>query len=201
MNRDYLSNLIFGVTFLNLAIVGSCTLVLGYTFFIMVRLGAIMCNLIMGLALILNSSSKSKSSPLYKPYWLGMIMCNIIIVKMIDTSYPIVSISSFIFILGLVIVMLSLFSLKGSFTVTPMLSEIKTHYAYTFVRHPMYLGESIMVLSCVIAGKTPISILVFIVYLSIAIFRIQEEERLLLQMNQYKIYRLNTRWRLLPYIW
>jgi len=201
MNRNYLSNLLFGTTFLNLTVVGICTLTFSCTFLTMVRLGAIICNLIMGIILILNNSSEAKSSPLYKPYWLGMIICNIIVVKMIDTSYPATNISSVFFIIGLIIVIVSLFSLGRSFAVTPMLSKIKTHYIYTFVRHPMYLGESIMLLSCIIAIETIIATLLFSIYMVITVFRIQEEEKLLLQTVQYKRYCSNTRWKLFPHIW
>ena len=201
MNRSYLSNLIFGATFLNLAIVGIYTITFSCTFLTMVRLGAIICNFIMGIILILNNNSKAKSSPLYKPYWLGMIICNILIVKMIKNSYPATNIALLLFAIGFIIVMLSLFSLGRSFAVTPMLAKIKTHYIYRFVRHPMYLGESIMLLSCVIASKTIISILLFFLYMTITTLRIQEEEKLLLQTDEYKKYCSNTTWKLFPYIW
>ena len=201
MSRDYLSNLIFGATFLNLTIVGICTLDLCCTFLTVVRLGAVICNLSMGIILIFNNRSKAESSPLYKPYWLGMIVCNIIAVKMVDISYPAISISSLIYLAGVVIVMTSLFSLGCSFAVTPMLSKIKTRYIYKLVRHPMYLGESIMLLSCTIAGETMVSVLWFFLYMVMTLLRIQEEEKLLSQTEQYKRYCSNTRWRLIPYVW
>lgn len=201
MNKSYLSNFIFGITFLNLAIVGICTLTYSCTFLSIVRLGAILCNFIMGIILIFNNSSKAESSPFHNPYWLGMIICNIIIVKMIDNSILVINISSLLFIIGFMIVLISLFSLGCSFAVTPMLSKIKTHYIYTFVRHPMYLGESIMLLSCIIASETKISILFFSLYMTVTVFRIKEEEKLLLQTDKYKKYCENIRWRLFPYIW
>lgn len=200
MNKDYLSNLIFGATFLNLTIVGSCTLTISCTFLTMVRLGAIICNFIMGIILIFNNCSKAKYSPLYKPYWLGMILCNILIVKMIEISYLAVHIA-LLYAIGFIIVMLSLFSLGHSFTVTPMRSKIKTNYIYRFVRHPMYLGESIMLLSCVVASETIMSILFFFFYITNMILRIHEEEKLLLQTDEYKWYCSKTRWKLLPYVW
>lgn len=202
MNRDHLSNLIFGATFINLAIVGICTLTTIDTFLTMARLGVILCNCIMGTILLFNNGSKSSSSPLHRPYWLGMIICNIAIVKMVGTTYSINSISSYIFTVGLITVMLSLFSLGRSFSVTPMLSEIKTGFIYSLVRHPMYLGESIMLLSCVIAGnKFVLSSIIFVIYSFIMVLRIKEEEKLLSQTSRYKKYNAQTRWRLLPYIW
>ena len=119
---------------------------------------------------------------------------------MIKISYPVAHIA-LLYVIGFIIVMLSLFSLGHSFAVTPMLSKIKTHYIYRFVRHPMYLGESIMLFSCVVASETIISILVFFLYLTNMVLRIQEEEKLLLQTDEYKGYCTKTRWRLFPYVW
>ena len=201
MNKDYLSNLTFGATFLNLTMVGIYTLIFSDTFLTVVRLGAIICNFIMGVILILNNSSKAKSSPLYKPYWLGMILCNIFIVKMIENSCPAIHIASLLYAIGFIIVMLSLFSLGQSFAVTPMLSKIKTQYIYRYVRHPMYLGESMMLFSCVLASETIMSILIFFLYIANTLLRIQEEEKLLLQTDEYKEYCSKTRWKLFPYIW
>jgi protein-S-isoprenylcysteine O-methyltransferase Ste14 len=58
-----------------------------------------------------------------------------------------------------------------------------------------------MLLSCVIAGNTLASFITFVVYSSIMVFRIKEEEKLLSQTSRYKAYNVQTRWRLLPYIW
>jgi protein-S-isoprenylcysteine O-methyltransferase Ste14 len=155
----------------------------------------------MGGLLLFNSHSKAVSSPLHRPYWLGMIICNIFVVKMVDTTCSAICVPSFIYLVGTVFVILSLFSLWSSFAVIPMLSKIRTRYTYSIIRHPMYLGEIVMLLSCVIASETVLSLLIFLIFLLFTILRIQEEENLLLQTNQYKEYCSNTRWKLLPYIW
>ena len=201
MNRDYLTNLTFGITFLNLAIVGITALNLECTFQTVVRLGSVLCNLMMGTLLLFNKRSVSAHGPLYKPFWLLMIICNMLIVKMIDGEQPALSVASFLFVTGLVAVLFSLFSLGGSFAVTPMSSEVKTRFAYGLVRHPMYLGESVMVMACVLATRNLLSIPVFLLFVLSVVLRIREEEALLVKSEQYRLYCTSTRWRIIPFVW
>lgn len=201
MNRSYFVNLLFGLTFLNLTVVGMFSLTCSFTFFSMVRLSIVMCNFVMGLMLICNKNSILVSSPLYRPYWLLMIVCNIVVVKLIDELHPLVGIASVVFIIGATILLLSLCSLRGSFAVIPMVSPIKTNFLYRLVRHPMYLGESLMLLACTIASNTGISFIVFIAYLATMILRVKEEEKLLSLNTKYESYCLKVTWRLLPHIW
>ncbi len=200
MNKTHLTNISFGITFLNLSIVGLCTLTFSCTFLTIVRLGALLCNLVMGVTLLFNNQSISTYNPLYKPYWLGMIVCNIIMVKMISPncqSYGIMG----LFIIGIIIVIVSLFSIGNSFAVTPMLSEIKTGFVYKIIRHPMYLGENLMIFSCSLASLTPISVAIFIGCGYFTVQRICIEERLLSNTNEYMEYCKDTPWKLIPYVW
>ena len=124
-----------------------------------------------------------------------------LIVKMIDGEQPALSIASVLFVTGLVAVLFSLFSLGGSFAVTPMSSEVKTRFAYGLVRHPMYLGESVMVMACVLATRNLLSIPVFLLYVLSVVLRIREEEALLVKSEQYRLYCTSTRWRIIPFVW
>lgn len=171
------------------------------TFFAMVRLCIVLFNFVMGIMLIRNKKSILVSSPLHRPYWLLMIVCNIVVVKLIDELHPLVDIASIVFMIGTIILLFSLCSLRGSFAVVPMVSPIKTQFLYHVVRHPMYLGESLMLLACVIASKTPISYIVYVAYLTTMILRIKEEEKLLSLNTEYESYCLKVTWRLLPNIW
>ena len=201
MNRDYLTNVLFGVTFLNLALVGLAALKFQCSFLALVRLGALSCNLLMGVALLFNKKSVSGNMPLYKPYWLGMIICNIIIVKQITPhcSYP--GLVSSFFIIGLSVVLVSIVSMGKSFSVTPMISKIRTRFAYSYVRHPMYLGESLMLASCTVTSNLYLSMPVFLFYMYFVVKRIKEEELLLQKSESYRKYCSDTPWRLFPYVW
>lgn len=201
MNLRNFTNIAFGITFLNLALVGLCALTLDATFPTLVRLGALICNITMGGLLLSSHPASSASSPLDKPYWLGAIICNAAIVKNINDAQPFHCISSFLFIIGLSFTLFSLYSLGRSFAVTPMHSKIKTHKAYTLVRHPIYLGESIMILSCVLATSAISSYITFVLYLLITALRIREEEALLLNEPQYQNFCKKTRWKILPFVW
>lgn len=200
MIRAHLVNVLFGITLFNLAIIGIHSLKISYTFLFMARLCIIASNLVMGALLICNKRSQLGRSPLSKPYWLGMIICNVAIFKFISEVHPIISAASFVFIAGFSILLLALFAINSSFSVTPMVSSIKTKSLYGIIRHPMYFGESIMLLSCVFASITRLSYLVFVIYIISMIFRINEEENVL-QSDEYKSYCMQVPWRLFPYVW
>ncbi len=201
MSKGHFTNLVFGITFLNLVIVGLCNLSLTSSFFTMARFGALLCNLLMGIFLLFSRKSHTEATPLHRPYWLGMIVSNIFIFKMVDVSYPFFSVAAVIFVLGTLMVVVSLFSIGDSFAVTPMTSEIKTRFAYTFVRHPMYFGETLMVMACVLASSSPFSVVALLFFVYFTIRRILSEEDLLLRTSGYMDYCSHTRWRLLPFIW
>ena len=148
----------------------------------------------MGFTLLFCNGTTRNSPSMHKPYWLGAILCNAFIVKLIDEKYSVLSIPSFLFIIGVFLTLSSLFSLGKSFAVTPMLCNIKTKKCYSYVRHPMYLGESIIMLSCLLATKSPVSIFIYILYLFYTIKRIHEEECLLLKAHKYQEYCKCTPW-------
>ena len=171
------------------------------TFLVAVRCCAVLSNIVMGLLLLLNREAVSEASPLHRPYWLGMILCNIFVVKMVDSAVPLISIASLLLAVGFVLTLLSLLSLGSSFAVTPMTSKIKTRVLYAVVRHPIYLGESLMLLSCVVACRSIWAIPLYLLFMVVTALRIGEEERLLSNSAEYREYTKRTRWRLLPYIW
>jgi protein-S-isoprenylcysteine O-methyltransferase Ste14 len=73
---------------------------------------------------------------------------------------------------------------------------------YTIVRHPMYMGLSLMILSTPLALGSYWAIIPAILIIPINVFRvIGEEEVLLRDLTGYKDYCSKTRYRLIPYIW
>lgn len=201
MSKGYLVNIVFSVTFVNLAIVGMSTLSLDGTLYSMVRTGGIVCNIAMAVCLLLNKHAVADASPLHRPYWLGMIASNIAVVKMMDMHCTMFGVGGVCFLVGMAIVLVSLFSMGNSFAVTPMMSTIRTSSVYSVVRHPMYLGESIMVMACILSAASHVSLLLLIPYVFFTVMRIRDEERLLLESDQYRRYCARTRWRLFPGLW
>jgi protein-S-isoprenylcysteine O-methyltransferase Ste14 len=73
---------------------------------------------------------------------------------------------------------------------------------YRIVRHPMYLGASVMFLFAPLALGSYFALPVFALFIPIIVFRLLNEERILRQeLPGYNEYCLHTRFRLVPYLW
>jgi protein-S-isoprenylcysteine O-methyltransferase Ste14 len=73
---------------------------------------------------------------------------------------------------------------------------------YAIVRHPMYLGLLLMILSTPLALGSYWAILPALLCIPMNVFRIKGEEEVLLRdLTGYKDYCLKTRYRLIPLIW
>ncbi|MGN0223890.1 MAG: methyltransferase family protein [Muribaculaceae bacterium] len=201
MKRDYLINVLFGITFINLAVIGCRTIDFSATFVTALRLGAMVLNLLMAVALFSNRYSVSGPDVWRKPYWLGMIASNILVVQLVDAAHPLLSVATALLGVGLVITLFALIALGRSFAVTPMMGKIKTDKAYSLVRHPIYLGESVMVVACTLASSTPWAWAALALFALCTVLRINQEEALLRTSSTYLSYCQSTRYKLLPYIY
>ncbi|MGB7862484.1 MAG: isoprenylcysteine carboxylmethyltransferase family protein [Candidatus Sulfotelmatobacter sp.] len=73
---------------------------------------------------------------------------------------------------------------------------------YRIVRHPMYLGASVMFLFAPLALGSYFALPVFALLIPIIVFRLRNEEKVLRQeLPGYAEYCLNTRFRLVPFLW
>ena len=73
---------------------------------------------------------------------------------------------------------------------------------YSFIRHPMYLGTSVMFVFTPLALGSWWALPIFMFLPVVLIIRMLDEERLLKkELPGYKEYCLKTRYRLIPYIW
>jgi protein-S-isoprenylcysteine O-methyltransferase Ste14 len=73
---------------------------------------------------------------------------------------------------------------------------------YSVVRHPMYLGTSIMYLATPVALGSYWGIIPFAAFSLILVLRIHNEEKVLSeQLPGYKEYCKNVRYRMIPFIW
>ncbi len=73
---------------------------------------------------------------------------------------------------------------------------------YGIVRHPMYLGASVMFLFAPLALGSYFALPVFALFIPIIVFRLLNEEKALRQeLPGYAEYCLHTRFRLVPLVW
>ncbi len=92
-------------------------------------------------------------------------------------------------LLGPALVLLSLFYLQRSFSVTPQARSLKQGGPYAFIRHPMYAGNILSALGVGLLLGTPESLLLSFAIAGFQIGRAYFEERILLcAFPDYSVY-------------
>jgi protein-S-isoprenylcysteine O-methyltransferase Ste14 len=103
--------------------------------------------------------------------------------------------------LGLVWMVVALAYLGRCFGLFPEVRGLVTRGPYGWVRHPLYLGEMVMVAGLLLPLASPLALLLFVLIVVLQIMRtFYEEQALLRAFPQYRDYMTHTR-RLLPGIW
>ena len=73
---------------------------------------------------------------------------------------------------------------------------------YGIVRHPMYTATTLLFLSMPLVLGSPLSLAIMLLYLPLIAKRIRSEESLLEEnLEGYKEYKQQVRYRLIPFIW
>jgi protein-S-isoprenylcysteine O-methyltransferase Ste14 len=73
---------------------------------------------------------------------------------------------------------------------------------YAVVRHPMYLGATLMFVGAPLLTGAATALLAMLALVAILAVRIGDEEALLVkELEGYAEYRRRVRWRLVPYLW
>jgi protein-S-isoprenylcysteine O-methyltransferase Ste14 len=151
-----------------------------------------------------NETSK-KTPVFFKLYYLGFILPGIDF-RFNWSNEPVwLVIVSNIIVFGAYIFIFFIFN-ENAYASTVIQVENEQHVIttgpYSIIRHPMYLGMVLMSLFMPLALGSYFSLIPMLFIIPITLFRIKNEEDLLLKkLNGYKEYCLKTTYRLIPLIW
>lgn len=109
--------------------------------------------------------------------------------------------SQVILILGTAVTITSVCWLGKSFAILPALRQVVRSGPYRLIRHPIYLGELLMVCGCSFAEIDWPGFLIVCGAITFVVVRIRVEENLLGTTNEYLEYREKVKWRLVPGLW
>jgi protein-S-isoprenylcysteine O-methyltransferase Ste14 len=99
---------------------------------------------------------------------------------------------------GILLSLWALLSLRGSFSIAPEDRGVVATGTYQWLRHPMYAGEILSFLGLLVSNLTIWNLLVFCVILFLLLHRVQQEEKII---YQYEDYIEKVKWRMIPYVW
>ena len=105
------------------------------------------------------------------------------------------------FIVGTAVALLSLWFLGRSFAIFPARREVVSRGVYRIVRHPMYVGELMLIAAMFVAGPSWLRLLPLVAAVPLVMIRIRAEEQLFADETAYQQYRSDVRWRLVPGSW
>jgi len=111
-----------------------------------------------------------------------------------------------LFVSGTVLTVAAFVTLAGNFAVLPAVRGLTNSGPYRWVRHPAYLGETILVLACCLANIDVIAIGILLTTIAAVVLRIQAEEGMFAATSaewpiSYAAYRQAVRYRLVPGLW
>lgn len=104
-------------------------------------------------------------------------------------------------IFGVSLGAVSFMSLGRSVGVVAASRGLKTGGMYAFVRHPIYTAHLTTISGFLLANPHPWNFAMATVVFIGLLLRIEAEERLLIQTDDYATYRRRVRWRLVPKIY
>ena len=105
------------------------------------------------------------------------------------------------FVCGSVITLASMAWLGRSFSILPAVRCIVARGPYRWVRHPIYMGELILLAACVLAAPDGFRLGALAAAIMLLVVRIRAEEEVLMASPPYRDYAAGVSWRLLPGVW
>ncbi len=197
-------NLVFGGSLIFWAVAGSYQAIEANEIGV-IRIMVTILNLLVGSLIIGRRPLRSNNAAIsYRAVLISIpsVLCGGVLFKLSESliSWPLTS--KIIFIVGAVITIVAFIFLGKNFSIFPRIRKVSSGGLFKLIRHPAYFGELLMSLACFLAMESWYSIPVFIVLIPGLYFRILEEERLLMNSSpEYLKYTIETKWRLIPYIW
>lgn len=99
---------------------------------------------------------------------------------------------------GILLACASLIVLRRSFSILPAVRTITSRGPYRWVRHPLYLGESVYLAGMMLLAFNALSLLLLAVSVVLMVIRIGIEERKLSSYQDYRDYMRGVRYKLIP---
>lgn len=100
--------------------------------------------------------------------------------------------------MGLIVMVIGLASLGRSFGIMPRARGLVRHGLYQWIRHPIYLGEFLAFAGMLVLTFSPLTVMVYVVFVGLQLYRLVVEEKTLTEAYpSYAEYRARTA-RLLP---
>ena len=118
-------------------------------------------------------------------------------------SNQVTEVGVLITLIGAALALIAFASLGSSFSVSPEARTLSTQGIYKFVRHPMYLGELLMIVGA-LTGQAQLTLGIgTLIVIGLQIQRIRMEESLLRRTfpAKFQEFRELTAYRLIPGIW
>lgn len=166
-----------------------------------VRLCITIINFVVGFLIFFRKKAIITTSVLSNPHWIIVLVCNGVIFRISHPLHQWSFATEFLFVFGALFTIISFFYLGSNFSIRPSARGVSSLGTYKIVRHPCYLGESLMTLACVIASNNYYALLIFVLLLAFQAWRILEEEKILQSLPEYIRFCEKIKWRLIPFVW
>lgn len=110
-------------------------------------------------------------------------------------------VSAFLIFSGMGFAFFSLFWLGRSFSIMPESRKLVTSGPYSFVRHPLYLGEQVALVGVALQCTSPVALALFVLQICCQLTRMTYEEKVLVEsFPEYEAYCADTA-RILPWLY
>ena len=124
-----------------------------------------------------------------------------VLFKLAPETHAWPDVAQWTFVCGTVIALASMAWLGRSFSILPAERCIVACGPYRWVRHPIYIGELILMAACVLAAPDGFRLGALGAAIVLLAVRIRAEEGVLMASTPYRDYAAGVSWRLVPGVW